>query len=130
MKTCSTKNLKKSNLKSVNHSTDSENCIKKPMFVKDQTNDRASNCSTVSSQPQEDITVHCEKAKTWIDKFHFWPLNEKSQLFWCSIVNLPIITEHTKQPLKPLGQPSKLFRTLGDGNCLFRALSYVITGQQ
>jgi len=65
-----------------------------------------------------------------MDNFHFWPLNEKSQLFCCSIVKLPIITQHTEQPLKPLGQPSKLFHILGDGNCLFRALSYVITGQQ
>ena len=45
-------------------------------------------------------------------------------------MKLPIITELTKQPLKSLGQPSKLFRILGDGNCLFRALSYVKTGQQ
>jgi len=64
----------------------------------------------------------------WI--IYFWPLNEKSQLFCCSIVKLPIITQHTEQPLKPLGQPSKLLHTLGDGNCLFRALSYVITGRQ
>ena len=45
-------------------------------------------------------------------------------------MKLPIITQHTEQPLKPLGQPSKLLHILGDGNCLFRALSYVITGQQ
>lgn len=45
-------------------------------------------------------------------------------------MNFPIITEHTEQALKPLGQPSKLFHILGDSNCFFRALSYVITGQQ
>ena len=128
--TSSKKNLEKCNLKSVNQSTDSRNCTKQPIFVKDQTNDRASHSSTASSQSQADITVNCEKTKTWMDNFHFWPLNEKSQLFCCSIVKLPIITPHTEQPLKPLGQPSKLFHILGDGNCLFRALSYVITGQQ
>ena len=128
--TSSKKNLEKCNLKSVNQSTDSRNCTKQPIFVKDQTNDRASHSSTASSQSQADITVNCEKTKTWMDNFHFWPLNEKSQLFCCSIVKLPIITPHPEQPLKPLGQPSKLFHILGDGNCLFRALSYVITGQQ
>ena len=45
-------------------------------------------------------------------------------------MKLPIITEHTEQPLKPLGQASKLFHILGDGNCLFGALSYVITGHE
>lgn len=124
------KNFQKCNLKSDNRSTDSENFTKKLMFVKDQTNDRVSHCSTVSSQPQAEKTLNCEKTKTWVDNFHFWPLNEKSQLFWCSVVKLPIITEHTEQPIKPLGQPSKVICILGDGKCLFRALSYAITGQQ
>ena len=130
VKTCSKKNLQKCNLKSDNQSTDSENCTKRPVFVKDQTNGRASHSSTVTSHQQAHIKVNCEKTKTWVDNFHFWPLNEKSQLFWCSIVKLPIFTEHTEQHLKPLGKPSKLVHILGDGNCLFRALSYVVTGQQ
>ena len=32
--------------------------------------------------------------------------------------------------VKPLDKPSKLYRIVGDGNCLFRALSYAITGRQ
>ena len=83
------------------------------MLVKHHTNDR-SHSSTLTSQPQADITVTCERPKTWVDNFHFWPLNEKSQLFWCSIMKLPIITEHTERPLKLLGEPSKLFHILGE----------------
>ena len=30
----------------------------------------------------------------------------------------------------PLGKPLKLYRIVGDGNCLFRAVSYVKTGRQ
>ena len=29
-----------------------------------------------------------------------------------------------------LGKPLKLYKTQGDGNCLFRAISYSITGRQ
>ena len=118
------------NLKSTNQSEVSKNCREKPMLVKHQTNDKSSHSSTITNQSQADITVTCEKPKTWVNDLHFWSLHEKSQLFWCSIMKLPIITEHTERPLKLLGKPSKLFRILGDGNCLFRALSHVITGRQ
>jgi len=74
--TCSKENFQTCNFKSDNQSTDSENLTKKPMFVKDQTNERVSHGSTVSSQPQADVTGNCEKTKTWEDNFHFWPLNE------------------------------------------------------
>ena len=97
---------------------------------KSENQSERSHSSTLTSQPQADITVTCERPKTWVDDLHFWPLNEKSQLFWCSIMKLPIITEHTEWPLKLLGEPSKLVYMLGDGNCLFRALSYVMTDRQ
>lgn len=99
------------------------------MLVK-QTNNKSSHSSTLTGQPQADITMTSEKPKTWVNDLNVWPLNEKSQLFWCSSMKLPIITKHIEQPLKSIGEPSKVFRILGDGNCLFRALSYVITGRQ
>lgn len=37
--------------------------------------------------------------------------------------------KHNSKPSKKL-EPSKLFKIQGDGNCLFRALSHVITGRQ
>ena len=45
---------------------------------------------------------------------------------------MPLIVKHknSSELVKPLEKPSKLYRILGDGNCLFRALSYAITGRQ
>ena len=46
-------------------------------------------------------------------------------------MNLPLVVQHAVKPSKKLGKPSKLSpRILNDGNCLFRAFSYVITGRQ
>jgi len=48
----------------------------------------------------------------------------------CSVTNLPLLVKHCLKPCKPLGTPSRLFQILVDGNCLFRALSYAVTGRQ
>ena len=48
----------------------------------------------------------------------------------CSIMNLPLVVKHNFKPSKKLGEPSKLLHILGDGNCLFRAFSCVITGRK
>ena len=48
----------------------------------------------------------------------------------CSATNLPLVVKHCLKPSKPLGTPSRLIEILGDGNCLFRALSCAITGRQ
>ena len=60
----------------------------------------------------------------------FTPCDEGSHTFMCSIINLPLVVKHCSKPSKPLGKPSKLFQILSDGNCLFQALSYTITGRQ
>ena len=43
---------------------------------------------------------------------------------------LPLVVKHCSKSSKPLGTPSKLTQILGDGNCLFRALSDAVTGRQ
>ena len=43
---------------------------------------------------------------------------------------LPLVVNHCLKHSKPLGTPSELVQILGDGNCLFRALSYAVTGTQ
>ena len=48
----------------------------------------------------------------------------------CSLVNLPLVLPHATKVPKILTKPATLHNILGDGNCLFRALSYVITGRQ
>ena len=62
--------------------------------------------------------------------FVFNPIDENAQRFLCSLVDLPLIFPHSVRLSKPLNKPTKLYNIIGDGNCLFRALSYVITGRQ
>ena len=50
----------------------------------------------------------------------------------CSLLNLPSVVNPVNvcQIPQQLGKPSKLYKTKGDGNCLFRAISYSICGRQ
>ena len=43
---------------------------------------------------------------------------------------LPLVVKHCSKPPKPLGTPWKLIQILGDGDCLYLALSYALTGRQ
>ena len=57
------------------------------------------------------------------------------QITMCFFVTIPrhtspLVVKHCKKPSRPFGTPSKLIQILGDGNCLFRALSYAVTGRQ
>ena len=60
----------------------------------------------------------------------FAPVNESAQKKLCSKVNFPLIIKHRPRKSNVLGPPSEKCSIVGDGNCLFRALSYVITGRQ
>ncbi len=60
----------------------------------------------------------------------FLPVGGESQLSLCNLVRLPLVFNHVCTPSKPLGAPVKLFNITGDGNCLFRSFSYIITGRQ
>ena len=59
------------------------------------------------------------------------PCHPKCQTIWTEQLQLPLMTlhEYLGQP-KTLGKPTKIYKIQGDGNCLFRALSYLITGRQ
>ena len=43
---------------------------------------------------------------------------------------LPLAVNHCSKHSKPPGTPTKLIQILGNGNCLFWALSYAVTGRQ
>ena len=43
---------------------------------------------------------------------------------------LPLVVNHCSKHSKPLGTPSKLIQIVSNGNCLFRTLSYAVTGRQ
>ena len=65
--------------------------------------------------------------------FLFKPVHANSQRFLCSLVNTCVIIEHKfvhGKDIRNLNTPSKIFKIKGDGNCFFRALSYIITGRQ
>ena len=54
---------------------------------------------------------------------HFSPVDSQGQRFVCSLVNLPLLCEHSfVLPKNNLMSP-KFYRIQGDGNGLFRALS-------
>ena len=46
------------------------------------------------------------------------------------MVDLPLIFPLRPTIAKLLNEPAILHKITGDGNCLFRALSYIITGRQ
>ena len=60
----------------------------------------------------------------------FNPISGKSQQRPCSLLKLPLKFTHLAQTVEPLSNPTKIFPIIGDGNCLFRSFSYVITGRQ
>ena len=60
----------------------------------------------------------------------FVPVNKDSQKVLASMLNLPVIKAHENIQSKAIGSPSTSFNVQGDGNCLFRALSYAVTGRQ
>ena len=64
--------------------------------------------------------------------FSFSPITGVSQKFLSAKINLPLIhaVQHNLEQRAYLGPPSKTIKINGDGNCLFRALSYAITGRQ
>ena len=46
------------------------------------------------------------------------------------LLQLPLIIEHSARSVKKLSDPVRTHNIIGDGNCLFMSLSYVVTGRQ
>ena len=90
--------------------------------------------NTMSSQntDSDNEIDTCQKHKSTQKPFVFACFHTEHQAFWCSALDLPLIVKHKNcsEMVKSLEKPSKLYRIVGDGNCLFRALSYAITGRQ
>ena len=58
------------------------------------------------------------------------PGNASIQRYWCGLLNLQYvraIRPRLGSPTTPLTPPTRILRIPGDGNCLFSALSYIIT---
>ena len=61
----------------------------------------------------------------------YYPGNEEFQRRWCEILNLKFVAAARSSPTTPLSDervPNSTLDVPGDGNCLFYALSYLITG--
>ena len=59
------------------------------------------------------------------------PGNVTIQRYWCGLLNLQYVgamRPRLGSPTTPLTPPTRTVRIPGDGNCLFSALSYIITG--
>uniref|UniRef100_A0A1X7TXS6 OTU domain-containing protein n=1 Tax=Amphimedon queenslandica TaxID=400682 RepID=A0A1X7TXS6_AMPQE len=83
---------------------------------------------TYEEPPNPDIV----RRRQW--DYVYYPGNEKFQRRWCEILNLKFVTAARilpGSPTTPLSDervPNSTLDVPGDGNCLFYALSYIITG--
>ena len=73
-----------------------------------------------------------ENSQSNVNTFLFVPCSAKEQSECCWLLNLPsVVNPVNVSPIpQQLGKPSKLYKTIGDGNCLFRAISFSISGRQ
>ena len=63
--------------------------------------------------------------------FIYNPGNATTQKFWCGVLNLTYkkpVRPRLGSPTTPLTRPNRVSDVPSDGNCLFSAFSYVITG--
>ena len=63
----------------------------------------------------------------------FYPPDELHQRRWCDVLNLRFVAPVAYGPGSPNTYLTVLNRTVnvpGDGNCLFSALSYIVTGSK
>uniref|UniRef100_A0A1X7T2L0 ATP-dependent DNA helicase n=1 Tax=Amphimedon queenslandica TaxID=400682 RepID=A0A1X7T2L0_AMPQE len=83
---------------------------------------------TYEEPPNPDIV----RRRQW--DYVYYPGNEEYQRRWCEILNLKFVTAARilpGSPTTPLSDervPNSTLDVPGDGNCLFYALSYLITG--
>uniref|UniRef100_A0A1X7V588 OTU domain-containing protein n=1 Tax=Amphimedon queenslandica TaxID=400682 RepID=A0A1X7V588_AMPQE len=83
---------------------------------------------TYEEPPNPDIV----RRRQW--DYVYYPANEEVQRRWCEILNLKFVTAARilpGSPTTPLSDervPNSTLDVPGDGNCLFYALSYLITG--
>ena len=67
-----------------------------------------------------------------VNTFLFVPCNAKEQSLCCSLLNLPLVGKPCSVSRIPqqLGEQTKLYKTQGDGNCLFWVISYSVARRQ
>ena len=66
-------------------------------------------------------------------EYVFYPPDELHQRRWCDVLNLRFVAPVAYGPGSPstyLTVPNRTVNVPGDGNCLFSALSYIVTGSK
>ena len=85
------------------------------------------NCAPVQLTPN----TPRRQSRTW--PFRFNPVNEEWQRNLCAIMGLQFVAAsglHMGGPEVTLTRPCTTHSIKGDGNCLFRTLSFIITGSE
>ena len=67
--------------------------------------------------------------------FPYIPVNEAWQHMICAQFNLPFVVPSCVQLVHPINmalgrQPQRTHRVMGDGNCFYRAIAYIVTGDE
>ena len=65
-----------------------------------------------------------------VNTFLFVPCNAKEQSLCCSLLNTVVKPCSVSRIPQQQGKPTKLYKTQGDGNCVFRAISYSVARRQ
>ena len=82
--------------------------------------------------PNSDVCVTREDPPGTCQRNYVYnPGNAETQRFWCGVLNLTYVKAvrpRLGSPTTPLTCPNRVFNVPGDGNCLFSAFSYIITG--
>lgn len=91
-----------------------------------------SNTNTCTKSKSQLNTTAVESQDSVI-QFKFFQVNEEWQKRLCSQLDLTFCSAYNNTRGSRntiLTKPSRLLRVIGDGNCLFRCMSYVLTGSQ
>ena len=83
---------------------------------------------SASKCKQEEENLHQNKKQKMIRMFNPLPLDARQNM--AEALGLQIAKPIFFGRSKELTQPKRLHRTRGDGNCYFRAISYIFTGSE
>ena len=102
------------------------------------TNSDCSSNKSSNTNDNDDLEIIEELSNSFVcshPNFRYYQVDEEWQRHWCSMLGLECTRIYDRSNGSsdiPLTAPTArcVQHTLGDGNCLFRSLSFVLTGSQ
>ena len=79
---------------------------------------------------ESNVGPTCMPNNTSQHQFKFFPLSYDAQLNICWLLELPLVYATVKTTPKNFNMPTQIYKMVGDGKCLFRALAYSVCGTQ